>query len=92
MNTHQNTKGNVTNAVDPQWGLVALDWDVSIKVAYTVGVIGNGKRDRAFGSSHVSLSLYIFHFIIPIKHCCLHQQQPPLPLFASITTHNMNPS
>jgi hypothetical protein len=49
--------GNVTNAVDPQWGLVALDWDMSLKLAYTVGIIdGSIRKSEAYVASPLNTS------------------------------------
>jgi hypothetical protein len=33
-------KLNVTKATDPLWGLVALDWDVSLRLAYSIEAVG----------------------------------------------------
>ena len=50
--------GNVTNAIDPQWGLISLDWDLSLRLAYTIGIIDGSLRGSEsyvadpFGGDH----------------------------------------
>lgn len=31
---------NVTNAIDPQWGLEVITWDVSLKLTYAIDIVG----------------------------------------------------
>ncbi|KAJ8613683.1 hypothetical protein CTAYLR_003143 [Chrysophaeum taylorii] len=33
-------RGNVTAALDARWGVVALDWDASLRLMYSIGVVG----------------------------------------------------
>lgn len=33
-------RGNVTKALDSEWGVVALDWDLSLRLAYALDVVG----------------------------------------------------
>ena len=37
-------RGNVTRAIDSQWGLISLDWDLSLRLAVTVGVVDGSLR------------------------------------------------
>lgn len=37
-------KTNVTNSIDPLWGLLVDTWDISLKLSYAIEVIGRGEE------------------------------------------------
>ena len=61
--------GSVTNAIDPQWGVMAMDWDVSLRLALNIDVIAGTFIQGSVTSDHDVVLDVGYWLIVVIPKC-----------------------